>query len=43
MEAIKEKEKILNGVNVDQLFGTIDLIKGNRILPNSSFVQKILG
>jgi uncharacterized OsmC-like protein len=27
MEATKEKEKILNGVNVDQLFSTIDLIK----------------
>jgi uncharacterized OsmC-like protein len=27
MEAAKEKEKILNGVNVDQLFSTIDLIK----------------
>jgi uncharacterized OsmC-like protein len=27
MEATKEKEKILNGVNVEQLFGTIDLIK----------------
>ena len=28
MEATKEKEKILNGVNVDRLFSTIDLIKG---------------
>ena len=27
MEAAKEKEKILNGVNVDQLFNTIDIIK----------------
>jgi len=27
MEAAKEKEKILNGVNVDQLFSTIDIIK----------------
>ncbi|UCD33000.1 MAG: OsmC family protein [Desulfobacterales bacterium] len=27
MEAAKEKEKILNGVNLDQLFSTIDLIK----------------
>lgn len=27
MEAAKEKEKILNGVNVSQLFSTIDLIK----------------
>jgi len=27
MEAKKEKEKIINGVNVDQLFSTIDLIK----------------
>jgi uncharacterized OsmC-like protein len=27
VEAAKEKEKILNGVNVDQLFSTIDLIK----------------
>jgi hypothetical protein len=28
MEAAKEKEKILNGVNVKQLFSTIDLING---------------
>jgi uncharacterized OsmC-like protein len=27
MEATQEKEKFLNGVNVDQLFNTIDLIK----------------
>jgi len=27
MEATKEKAKILNGVNVEQLFSTIDLIK----------------
>ncbi|MBC8247594.1 MAG: OsmC family protein [Deltaproteobacteria bacterium] len=27
MEAAKEKEKLVNGVNVDQLFSTIDLIK----------------
>jgi len=27
MEAAKKKEKILNGVNVDQLFSTIDIIK----------------
>jgi uncharacterized OsmC-like protein len=29
MKAAMEKEKILNGVNVDQLFNTIDLIKEN--------------
>ena len=27
MKAAKEKEKILNGINLDQLFSTIDLIK----------------
>ena len=29
MEAAKEKEKNINGVNIDQLFSTIDLIKEN--------------
>lgn len=29
MESAIEKEKILNGINVDQLFNTIDLIKEN--------------
>jgi len=28
MEATKEKAKIVNGVNTEQLFSTIDLIKG---------------
>ena len=29
MDAVLEKEKIKNGINLDQLFGTIDLIKEN--------------
>jgi len=29
MEAIKEKTQLVNGVNTEQLFGTIDLIKEN--------------
>jgi uncharacterized OsmC-like protein len=29
MEAAKEKQRMVNGVNVDGLFSTIDLIKGN--------------
>ena len=29
MEAIKEKTRLVNGVNTEQLFGTIDLIKEN--------------
>ena len=29
MEAIKEKTQLVNGVNTEQLFGTIDLIKKN--------------
>ncbi len=33
------QEKKVNGINVDQLFSTIELIKGNRISPNSSFAQ----
>ena len=29
MEAIKEKTQLVNGVNTEQLFSTIDLIKEN--------------
>ena len=29
MEAIKEKIQLVNGVNTEQLFSTIDLIKEN--------------
>ncbi len=40
MEATKEKEKILNGVNVDQLFSTIDLIKVNPDIAKFQFRAK---
>ena len=40
MEATKEKEKILNGVNVDQLFSTIDLIKMNPDIAKFQFRAK---
>jgi MoaA/NifB/PqqE/SkfB family radical SAM enzyme len=29
MEAAKEKAKLINGINTEQLFSTIDLIKEN--------------
>ena len=29
MEAAKEKAQLLNGINTEQLFSTIDLIKEN--------------
>ena len=29
MEAAKEKAKLVNGINTEQLFSTIDLIKEN--------------
>ncbi|MGB6011155.1 MAG: hypothetical protein WBI57_07795, partial [Desulfobacterales bacterium] len=40
MEAVKEKEKILNGVNVEQLFSTIDLIKENPNIAKFKFRAK---
>jgi uncharacterized OsmC-like protein len=40
MEATKEKEKILNGVNVEQLYSTIDLIKENPNIAKFKFRVK---
>ena len=40
MEASKEKEKILNGVNVEQLYSTIDLIKENPNIAKFKFRAK---
>jgi uncharacterized OsmC-like protein len=37
MQAPKEKEKIINGVNVDQLFGTIDAVKATPIIAEFKF------
>jgi len=37
MEAIKEEQKIVNGVNVDDLFGTIDAIKNVPDIANFKF------
>jgi hypothetical protein len=34
MEAIKEKAKLVNGINTEQLFSTIDLIKENPDIAN---------
>ena len=40
MEATKEKEKILNGVNVEQLYSTIDLVKENPNIAKFKFRAK---
>jgi uncharacterized OsmC-like protein len=37
MQATKEIEKIINGVNVDQLFGTIDAVKDTPIIAEFKF------
>ena len=37
MEAAKEEERIINGVNVDQLFGTIDAIKDTPVIAKFKF------
>ena len=37
MEAIKEKPKIVNGVNVDELFGTINAVKDSPVIAKFKF------
>ena len=43
MEATKEKEKFLNGINVEQLYSTIDLIKENPNIAKFKFRAKTDG